>query len=234
MEKSNSEPETLKKEYGLDILSQQMEVSMLRKVLCLSCLTLLILFQTNCASKKHVKTEVARIDKEMDTIEKSVEANEVRLKEHDAKLATHDAQIQQLSTESQEALQRAQSAEKLAQGKLLYQVTLTDDAVKFGFNKAELTDKGREMLDNLINQLKAENKNVYVEIQGHTDSVGSEEYNMKLGLQRAEVVRRYLAENGIPLHRINTISYGETRPVQDNKTAQHRAENRRVVVQVLE
>jgi peptidoglycan-associated lipoprotein len=207
---------------------------MLRNFFCLSCIVLLALFQANCASKKHVKTEVARIDKEMDTIEKSVEANETRLKEQDSKLAEHTTQIAQLSQESQEALQRAQSAEKLAQGKLLYEVTLTDDAVKFAFNKAELTDKGREVLDNLINQLKAENKNVYIEIQGHTDSVGSEDYNLKLGQERADVVRRYLAENGIPLHRISTISYGETRPVADNKTASNRAQNRRVVVQVLE
>lgn len=206
---------------------------MSRKLCCLMVVTALA-FLTNCATKKHVKTEVDRIDKEMGKIEQSVESNETRLKEHDATLAQHGQQIAELSKESQEALDRANSAEKLAKGKLLYEVTLTDDKVKFGFNKAELTPAGKEVLDNFLSQLKAENQNVYIEIQGHTDNVGAEEYNLKLGEERAEVVRRYLAQNGIPLHRINTISYGEDRPIADNKTREGRSQNRRVVIQVLE
>ena len=90
------------------------------------------------------------------------------------------------------------------------------------------------MLDNLVNQLKADNKNVFIEIQGHTDSVGSDPYNMKLGEERAEAVRRYLSENGIPLHRISTISYGKSRPIAENTTKAGRSKNRRVVIQVLE
>jgi peptidoglycan-associated lipoprotein len=206
---------------------------MSRKLCCLVVVTALA-FLTNCATKKHVKTEVERIDTEMSKIEQSVESNETRIKEHDATLAQHGQQIAELSKESQEALDRANSAEKLAKGKLLFEVTLTDDKVKFGFNKAELTPAGKEVLDNFISQLKAENQNVYIEIQGHTDNVGSEEYNLKLGQERAEVVRRYLAQNGIPLHRINTISYGEDRPIADNKTREGRSQNRRVVIQVLE
>lgn len=194
----------------------------------------LALFQMNCASKKHVKTEVERIDKEMGKIEQSVEANETRLKEHDAVLAQHEQKITDLSKESQEALQRANDAEKLAQGKLLYEVTLTDDKVKFASGKANLTPAGKEVLDNFITQLKAENKNVYIEIQGHTDNQGGEDYNIKLGQERADAVRQYLSENGIPLHRISTISYGESRPISDNKTKDGRSANRRVVVQVLE
>jgi outer membrane protein OmpA-like peptidoglycan-associated protein len=194
----------------------------------------LALFQLNCASKKHVKTEVERIDKEMGKIEESVEANETRLKEHDAVLAQHEEKITELSKESQEALQRANDAEKLAQGKLLYEVTLTDDKVKFASGKANLTAAGKEVLDNFITQLKAENKNVYIEIQGNTDNQGSEEYNITLGQGRADAVRQYLSENGIPLHRISTISYGESRPISDNKTKDGRSANRRVVIQVLE
>jgi outer membrane protein OmpA-like peptidoglycan-associated protein len=129
---------------------------------------------------------------------------------------------------------RAQAAEKLAQGKLLYEITLTDEDVRFGFNQSELTDHARQMLENLITQLKAENRNVFIEVQGHTDALGTEEYNAKLGQERADAVRRYLSENGIPLHRISTISYGETRPVTENKTKQGRSSNRRVVIIVLE
>ena len=102
----------------------------------------------------------------------------------------------------------------------------------YGSGQANLNDSAREKLENLIQQFKAENKNVYIEVQGHTDNLGSEEYNNNLGLERAEGVRRYLSENGIPLHRIATISYGETRPIADNKTKAGRAENRRVVILV--
>jgi peptidoglycan-associated lipoprotein len=205
----------------------------MRKVSYLVVIVLLALFQFNCATKKSVKNEVNRIDKEMDTIESSVEANETRLREHDAKFTEQGGQIDNLSQEAKDALARAQSAEKLAQGKLLYEVTLSDDAVKFGFDKASISPKAKEVLDNLVNQLKAENKNVYIEIQGYTDSVGPEQYNMKLGMERAEAVRRYLAEAGVPLHRLNTISYGEENPTSDNKTREGRSKNRRVVLLVL-
>ena len=180
-----------------------------------------------CATKKHVRQEVGRIDTEMESIESSVEQNQVRLKEHDSKIAD-------LSRETQEAMERAQSAEKLAQGKLLYEVTLKDEDVKFAYNKANLSDNAKDILQNMVNQLKADNKNVYIEVQGHTDSRGTPDYNMKLGEERADAVRRYLAEEGIPLHRINTISYGETRPIADNQTKEGRSTNRRVVIVVLQ
>ena len=185
------------------------------------------LLSLGCATKKHVRKEVERIDSEMETIESSVEQNQVRIKEHDSK-------IENLSKETQEALARAQSAEKLAQGKLLYEITLTDEDVRFGFNQSELTDNARNVLESLITQLKADNKNVFIEVQGHTDSLGTEDYNMKLGQERADAVRRYLSENGIPLHRISTISYGESRPLTDNKSKKGRSTNRRVVIIVLE
>jgi len=206
---------------------------MLQKLFVVAAVGLLA-FSFGCASKKHVRQEVTRIDKEMETIEGSVEQNQVRLKEHDSRIAEHDTQIANLSRETQEALERAQSAEKLAQGKLLYEVTLKDEDVRFGSNKSALTDNAKTILENLITQLKQENKNVYIEIQGHTDSNGAPEYNMKLGELRADAVRQYLSENGIPLHRISTISYGETRPLADNKTKAGRSANRRVVIVVLE
>jgi peptidoglycan-associated lipoprotein len=184
-------------------------------------------FSFGCATKKQVRQEVGRIDTEMESIESSVEQNQVRLKEHDSKIAD-------LSRETREAMERAQSAEKLAQGKLLYEVTLTDEDVRFGFNQSELTDNARSTLEGLLTQLKSENKNIFIEVQGHTDNLGTDDYNMKLGQERADAVRRYLSENGIPLHRISTISYGEGRPITDNKSKTGRSQNRRVVIVVLE
>ena len=84
-------------------------------------------------------------------------------------------------------------------------------------------------------QLKAENKGVYFEIQGHTDATGPDAYNMKLGEDRAMAVRNYLHDqHGIALNRMQVISYGEAKPVADNKTKDNRAQNRRVVIKVLE
>ncbi len=81
---------------------------------------------------------------------------------------------------------------------------------------------------------KAEPAGNYIEIEGHTDSTGSTAMNERLGLARAENVKRYLYETyQIPLHKINVISYGEDKPVAPNNTREGRAQNRRVVIKVL-
>ena len=83
-------------------------------------------------------------------------------------------------------------------------------------------------------QLKGNNQNVFIEIQGHTDNLGGDDYNEKLGEERAEAVRRYLSKQGMPLHRMQVITYGEVEPVADNKTRDGRSQNRRVVLVVLQ
>ena len=88
-------------------------------------------------------------------------------------------------------------------------------------------------LAELAQRLGAENKNVYLEIQGHTDATGDEAYNEELGEARAEAVRRYLSKAGVALNRMATISYGEDEPVAPNDTPEGRAQNRRVAIVVL-
>ena len=130
---------------------------------------------------------------------------------------------------------RATEAERAAKGKLIYTVTLSNDRGKFPVNRALISDDAKQLVDEAIAELKAENRGVYFEIEGHTDSTGPEVYNQKLGLDRAEAVRDYLHDHQqIALNRMEVISYGETRPVVDNKTKDHRAQNRRVVIKVLE
>jgi outer membrane protein OmpA-like peptidoglycan-associated protein len=86
----------------------------------------------------------------------------------------------------------------------------------------------------MIDQLKTNPQNVYIEIEGHTDNVGDTMINERLGMDRAEAVKRYLYEqHQVPLHKINVISYGEEKPVAPNNTRDGRAQNRRVVVKVL-
>ena len=161
---------------------------------------------TGCATKKYVKQETGAVNTRVDEVQGQVEQTQTRLNTHENKLTQHDQQIGDISKTAQEALDRAQQAGKLAQGKFLYETVLTDEKVKFGFDTSDLSPEAQAALDEFASQLKTENKNVYIEIQGHTDNVGSEKYNEELGLLRAEAVRRYLnQEHKFPLHRINVI-----------------------------
>ena len=183
-----------------------------------------------CASKKYVGEEVSKssaaTEKRINDVESQVEATQTRVKQHDAKLT-------ELDTATRQALERAQQAGKLAEGKFVYSLVLSDDAAKFPVNKYELSKEAMDALNAFAERLKGENKNVYLEIQGHTDSTGSQDYNMKLGHERAEAVRRYLNKQGVALNRMSTISYGSSEPVESNKTKEGRSKNRRVVVVVL-
>jgi peptidoglycan-associated lipoprotein len=182
---------------------------------------------SGCATKKYVRQETGAVQGRVDEVQTQVEETQTRLN------AT-DQRVGEVSQTAQEALQRAMEAGKLAEGKLLYETVLTDDKVRFGFNRAELSEEARAAVDEFAGQLKQENAGVYVEIQGHTDNVGSEDYNEQLGLSRAEAVRRYLnQEHGFPLHRINVISYGESAAIDNNTTREGRAHNRRVALIVL-
>jgi outer membrane protein OmpA-like peptidoglycan-associated protein len=185
---------------------------------------------TACASKPYVNEEISKSsaasEKRISDVESQVEATQSRVKQHDTKLA-------ELDTATREALERAQQAGKLAEGKFIYSLVLSDDAVKFPVNKHELSKEAMEQLDQFAERLKAENKNVYLEIQGHTDSTGPDDVNYRLGEARAEAVRRYLNKQGVALNRMSTISYGKSEPVESNKTKEGRSKNRRVVVIVL-
>lgn len=191
----------------------------------------LALAATGCATKKYVGETVtaseAKTGERIGGVETGLEQAQMKLREHDDQIAT-------TSKTAQDALDRAIAAGKLAEGKLLYETVLTDDKVKFGFDKSQLSDDAKAALDEFANTLKGQNKSVYVEIQGHTDNIGGDLYNEKLGQDRADAVRIHLSKAGIPLHRMNSISYGETAPIADNKSRDGRSQNRRVVLVVLQ
>ena len=185
---------------------------------------------TACASKRYVSEEVSKSsatsEKRINEVESQVEVTQSKIREHDTKLA-------ELDKTTREAMERAEAAGKLAEGKFIYSLVLSDDAVKFPVNRHELSQEAENRLKDFAERLKGENKNVYLEIQGHTDASGGALYNYKLGEERAEAVRRYLSKQGIALNRMSTISYGKDEPVDNNKTKVGRAKNRRVVVIVL-
>jgi outer membrane protein OmpA-like peptidoglycan-associated protein len=194
---------------------------------------------SGCATKKYVGREVGEINQKVDTLSGEMEKTQERVKSNEVRIDDVDKQAQagisDAKGSAQTALKRATEAERAAKGKLIYTVTLSNDKVTFPVNRAAVSPDARSLVDEAIAQLKAENRGVYFEIEGHTDSSGSEAYNDKLGLDRATAVRNYMHDQqGIALNRIEVISYGETKPIVDNKTREHRAQNRRVVINVLE
>jgi len=110
-------------------------------------------------------------------------------------------------------------------------VTYAADAF-FDFDKAVLKPEGKAKLDDLASKVKAINLEVIIAV-GHTDAVGSDAYNQKLSVRRAEAVKAYLVTKGIEKNRVYTEGKGEKQPVADNKTAEGRAKNRRVEIEVV-
>ena len=195
-----------------------------------------------CASNKDVDRKIAEAQaqssKKIDSVETQVEDLQQKQKATDTHLAKNDEQIAQLSQEAKDALKRAEDAgvlAKLAKGKVAFQQTFNEDRVRFKIGKYDLDKKAQAALDEFAGKVKGLNEQYYVEIQGHTDDTGGKKGNDELGQRRADEVRRYLSRSAsLPLNRMSTISYGDTLPVSSNKTKKGRAENRRVVLVVLE
>ena len=209
---------------------------------------------TACATKKFVRTSVGQVNDKVDSLGRSVEETQERTRQNEGKIAEVDQKAaaadqkavaaqgsadraataaQQAASTANTAVQRTDALEK-ASKRLVFEVVLSEDQGNFKFGKKDLPDEAKAKLDEMIQQIKADPKGAYFEIAGYTDSIGSKEYNEKLGLERAEAVKRYLYEqHQIPLFKMNVISYGEENPVAENNTKTGRAQNRRVVIRVL-
>jgi peptidoglycan-associated lipoprotein len=192
-----------------------------------------------CAKKSYVQREVGEVDKKVDAVSSEVEKTQQRVQQTEVRIDSVDKSAQSGITDAkgsaQAAMTKAQDAEKAAKGRLIYTVTLSNDKVRFPINKAEVSDEAKAMIDEAVAPLVQANRGVYFEIEGHTDSTGDAAYNYTLGEQRAMAVRDYIAKKyGVALSRLNVISYGEEKPVTDNKTREDRAQNRRVVIRILE
>jgi peptidoglycan-associated lipoprotein len=179
---------------------------------------------------KRLESSIANVDANLAKVNATVTANDRRYEE---RIASVQSGLGANSKLAQDALSRANSAHKLAEGKLVSETVLSNDKFRFSYGTAQLSKSAEGMLADLVGKLKADNKNVFIEIQGHTDTVGSAQYNVKLGQERSEAVRQYLYKSGIPLHRINTVSYGESQPLVKGNNRTASAQNRRVVLMVL-
>jgi outer membrane protein OmpA-like peptidoglycan-associated protein len=202
---------------------------------------------TGCATKKFVRGEVGQVNEKVEGLSGQLEETQERTRKNEARIGEVDQKADQAgksATEArsaaaaadQKAAQAAQRADAVDQAtrRLVFEVVLSEDQGNFRFGRSELPDEAKARIDEMVSQLKTDPKNIFIEIEGHTDSVGATSYNEELGMERAESVKRYLYEaHQVPLHKMNVISYGEEKPVAPNNTRQGRAQNRRVVIKVL-
>jgi outer membrane protein OmpA-like peptidoglycan-associated protein len=200
-----------------------------------------------CASKKYVNSRVGDVNDKVTSMGSSLEETQERTKRNEARIGDVDQKAGAAAARADEASRSAADARAAADDaaaradaldrasrRLVYEVVLAEDKAKFRSGHALLTADAKTELDGLVETLEQDPRPVFIEIEGHTDSVGSPAYNERLGLERAEAVKRYLYEqHHIPLHKMNVISFGETKPVAPNTTRDGRAQNRRVVVKVL-
>jgi peptidoglycan-associated lipoprotein len=213
---------------------------------------------TACATKKFVRTSVGEVNDKVDSLGRSVEETQERTRQNEARISEVDQKAQAAATAADQKATAAGSAAQQAQNtatqaasaasaagskadaidraskRIVFEVVLSEDEGNFAFGKTMLPDDAKAKLDQMITSIKADPKGAFFEIEGHTDNVGPKLFNEKLGLERAEAVKRYLYEqHQIPLHKMNVISYGPERPAAPNKTREGRAQNRRVVIKVL-
>ena len=227
---------------------------MRKSLFAASMLALTVAVAPACATKKFVRTEVGGVNQKVDTLTGTVEETQERTRQNAERIGVVDQKAEaagksaaQAQTAADAAAARANEANQRANAvggrldevvaasrRLVYEVTLSEDQGNFKFGKTDLPDEAKARLDELVNQAKADPKGIFIEIEGHTDNVGTKSINERLGLERAEAVKRYLYEqHQVPLHKMNVISYGEDKPVSPNNTRDGRAQNRRVVVRIL-
>jgi len=223
-----------------------------------SLLTLTVAVAPACATKKYVRTEVGNVNSKVDTLAGTVEETQERTRKNEARIGVVDEKAEAAGRSATSARTAADAAAGTANAavaatkdvdnrlggrinavdaatrRLVFEVTLSEDQGNFAFGKAELPDPAKARLDDLVRQVKAEPKNIFIEIEGHTDNIGTTDVNERVGFERAEAVKKYLYEqHQVPLHKMNVISYGEDKPVAPNNNRDGRAQNRRVVVKVL-
>jgi len=177
---------------------------------------------TACASKGYVRNRVGEVNTKVETMSGTLEETQERTRKNETRIEEVNSKADQINTRTEAVGKSAAEARDAANAaamkadevdkaskRLLYEVVLSEDQGNFKFGRTVLPDEAKNRIDEVINQLKADPKGVYIEVEGHTDAVGPKEVNERIGMERAESVKRYLYEHHqIPLHKINVISYG--------------------------
>jgi outer membrane protein OmpA-like peptidoglycan-associated protein len=203
-----------------------------------------------CATKNHVRSEITPVVNKVNELDDITARNSREIKDLDTRnqqgISGVNAKSAQADQKAQAAGQRAAEAQTLASSTATRAEALTttvanldnyrpvaEASVHFGFNKADLSKKAKEALDNLAQEVP-KTKGYIVELTGGTDNVGDKNYNYDLSQRRAAAVVQYLATaHDIPAHKIYVIGLGEDKTVAPNDNKQDRAKNRRVDVRLL-
>jgi len=210
--------------------------------------------EMGCATKKYVKKQVDPLSGRVDELAEVTKRNENAIKDIDARAQTGiqgaqskaseaDAKAMAADQKAVEAQQMAKSAEtkiSAAESGVNQKISNIDSykpvenaSINFKSNHAEVSDEAKGTLDQLAAKVKG-SKGYVLEIQGFTDSVGSDDYNLQLSQKRSENVVRYLVEqHQVPLFRMFILGLGEAKQLEDNKTKEGRAANRRVEITLL-
>jgi outer membrane protein OmpA-like peptidoglycan-associated protein len=221
-------------------------------VLALMLVVILVLLP-GCATKKYVKQQIDPISGKIDELTQISKKNESAIKDVDSRaqagIQTVQTKANEVDQKAMAANQKAEQAQQMGQ-KNQVQITTVENTfnqkfanldnykavdkvtMNFDFNKSKLSDATKASLDQLASKVKGD-KGYALEIQGFTDSKGSESYNLALSQKRAEAVVRYLTEQGVPLFRTAIVGFGAAKEVEPNKTKEGRAANRRVEVTLL-
>jgi len=208
-----------------------------------------ILFSSGCTSKKYVRQQTQPIiDKtnqlddltaknnrdirDVDTrAQQGIQGVNQKAAEADQKALAAGQRADQANTVAQQANQRITTLANAVANLDTYRPVL-ETSVHFAFNKANLTSKAKDALDQLVAEIP-NTKGYLVVVEGDTDSIGSASYNYKLSERRADSVVQYLSSKNVPAYKIYLIGLGKDKFVADNKTAEGRAQNRRVDVRLM-
>jgi outer membrane protein OmpA-like peptidoglycan-associated protein len=207
------------------------------------------------ATRKFVRNENSALSAKMDTkdqeLERGIEASENQItelsgvtREHTQKIDTLDSGLKTTDEKASQALGVGQTAQTTAnqassnvsaldqkfQSRNHY-IVLSEEVVPFKFDSAEIEDAST--LASVAQQVKG-NPDAILVLEGHTDTTGEETYNIQLGERRLEaVIRNLVVEQGVPMHQIHKMSFGEEKPIASNDTTEGRAQNRSVVVRIM-
>jgi outer membrane protein OmpA-like peptidoglycan-associated protein len=167
--------------------------------------TLSVAVAPACATKKFVRTEVGNVNSKVDTLAGTVEETQERTRKNEERIGQVDSKAEEAgksATSARQAADAAAAAAKTVDGrvttvdnrvnaveaaarKLVFEVTLSEDQGNFRFGSTDLPDEAKARLDQMVQQLKSDTKNVFIEIEGHTDNVGSPAINERIGMERA-------------------------------------------------
>jgi outer membrane protein OmpA-like peptidoglycan-associated protein len=208
----------------------------------------LFLLVSGCATKKYVAQQVDPLNQKIQTVDKNAQNTQKQLEGDEPKISAAAEKADSADSRATDALGRADAASKKSdqvradlRSELSERIANLDDykpagdaVVLFKFNSAKLTDEAKQQLDQVGKGPVGSLKRYFVAIQGFTDKIGSDDYNLQLSRRRAEAVQKYLVETyNVPVYRIQIVGLGKDKPVNEEKTRDDREKNRRVEITVF-